>query len=169
LSVATPVQPAPRPASTSASRAGLVPGVAPLLLRIALGTVFIAHGAQKLFGAFGGGGISGTSQFFESLGATPGTFFAVLAGVIEFFGGLAVLLGALTRAAALALALDMAGAIVLATGAHGFFEQSGGWEYDFALIAMSLALVAWGAGTLSADAPARRWVAARRPKLAQFI
>ena len=66
-------------------------GWAPLALRIPIGIIFVAHGAQKLFGAFGGYGLEGTGQFMASLGLTPGYLMALLAGSAEFFGGLALL------------------------------------------------------------------------------
>ena len=61
--------------------------LAPLALRIPVGIIFAAHGAQKLFGAFGGYGLEGTGQFFESIGLTPGYLMALLAGGAEFLGG----------------------------------------------------------------------------------
>lgn len=75
-----------------------------LALRIPVGLIFMAHGSQKLFGAFGGRGLSVTALGFEQMGFVPGAFWATIIGCVEFFGGLAVLLGALTRyAAALSL------------------------------------------------------------------
>ena len=74
------------------SRWPSVAGWAPLALRIPIGIIFVAHGAQKLFGAFGGYGLEGTGQFMDSLGLSPGYLMALLAGAAEFFGGLALLL-----------------------------------------------------------------------------
>ena len=76
-----------------------------------IGIIFVAHGAQKLFGWFGGYGLEGTGQFMASLGLTPGYLMALLAGSAEFFGGLALLLGVLVRPAAAALAFAMVVAI----------------------------------------------------------
>ena len=76
-------------------------GFAALVLRIPLGLVLAAHGAQKLFGLFGGYGLQGTGQWMASIGFTPGYLMALLAGSGEFFGGLALVLGLLTRPAAL--------------------------------------------------------------------
>ena len=80
---------------------------ASLLLRVVLGLVFIMHGAQKLFGAFGGGGISGTAGFLGQLGFPAAGFFAVILAIVEFFGGLFVLVGLFTRYASLLIAIDM--------------------------------------------------------------
>ncbi len=79
-------------------------GLAPLALRLPVGIIFIAHGAQKLFGWFGGYGLEGTGQWLGSIGLAPGYLMAVLAGGAEFFGGLALVLGLLVRPAAAALA-----------------------------------------------------------------
>ena len=87
-------------------------GVSTLALRIPVGIIFMAHGAQKLFGWFGGYGLEGTGQFFESIGLAPGVVMAFLAGSAEFFGGLFILLGLLTRPSALVLAFTMLIAIV---------------------------------------------------------
>jgi putative oxidoreductase len=144
-------------AEASTRSANLAPGrtldVALVVIRLGLLIVFFAHGAQKLFGAFGGGGVSGTAAFFAALGAHPGTFWAVLGGVVEFFGALAVGLGLLTRLAAIGLALDMVGAIVLTSGDHGFFAEKagGGWEINLILWCMSVALVLVGAGRYGVD------------------
>ena len=73
------------------------------VLRIFVGVIFAAHGAQKLFGMFGGYGLAGTAQYMESLGLAPGQLMAILAGGTEFFGGLALIIGLLVRPAALGL------------------------------------------------------------------
>src|SRR5574337_1790426 len=74
-------------------------GAGVLALRIPVGIVFAAHGAQKLFGWFGGYGLEGTGQFFGSVGLNPGYLMALLAGLAEFFGGLALVAGFLVRPA----------------------------------------------------------------------
>jgi putative oxidoreductase len=126
---------------------------AALLMRGVLGFVFVAHGAQKLFGWFGGGGIDGTAGFFTSLKIPAPSFFAVVAGLTEFFGGLLIIVGLLTVAASLALIVDMVLAIVTFTHAHGFFVETpdGGWELDFVLIGLLGALALIGAGAWSID------------------
>lgn len=127
-------------------------GWAPLALRIPVGIIFVAHGAQKLFGAFGGYGLEGTGQFMASLGLTPGYLMALLAGSAEFFGGLALLLGLLVRPAAAVLAFAMLVAIFSVHINHGLFMASNGYEYALALLAVSVSLLFSGAGRLSIDA-----------------
>jgi putative oxidoreductase len=128
---------------------------AALLLRFVVGFVFVAHGAQKLFGWFGGGGIDGTAAFFKSIGIPAEHVFAVLVGLSEFFGGLLILTGLLTVAASLALIVDMAVAIATLKHAQGFFvdppSPDGGWEYNFVLIGLLGALTLSGAGRWSID------------------
>ena len=125
---------------------------APLALRIPIGIIFVAHGAQKLFGAFGGYGLEGTGQFMASIGLTPGYLMALLAGSAEFFGGLALLFGVLVRPAAAALAFAMLVAIFSVHISHGLFLDKNGYEYGLALLAASVLLLVSGAGRLSVDA-----------------
>lgn len=126
-------------------------GAAALALRIPVGSIFAAHGAQKLFGWFGGHGLDGTGQFFGSVGLNPGYLMALLAGLAEFFGGLALVAGLLVRPAAAALALAMLIAIFAVHWSKGFFASSGGYEYALALFAASLSLLFSGAGRFSVD------------------
>jgi putative oxidoreductase len=126
-------------------------GWAPLALRIPIGIIFVAHGAQKLFGILGGHGLEGTGQFMASLGLTPGYLMAVLAGSAEFFGGLALLLGVLVRPAAAALAFAMLVAIFSVHIGNGLFMDKNGYEYALALLAASVSLLVSGAGRLSVD------------------
>lgn len=125
--------------------------IGPLALRIPVGIVFAAHGTQKLFGWFGGYGLDGTSQFFASVGLTPGYLMALLAGGAEFFGGLALIVGLLVRPAAAALAFSMLVAIFAVHFSKGLFLDKGGYEYALALFAVSLSLLFSGAGRLSVD------------------
>ena len=127
-------------------------GWAPLALRIPIGIIFVAHGAQKLFGWFGGYGLEGTGQFFGSVGLNPGHLLALLAGAAEFFGGLALVLGVLVRPAAAALAFAMLIAIFAVHFSKGFFLDKGGYEYALALFAASVSLLFTGGGRFSADA-----------------
>ena len=127
-------------------------GFGPLALRIAVGVIFIAHGAQKLFGWFGGYGLEGTGQFFGSIGLSPGYLMALLAGAAEFFGGVALVAGVLVRPAAAVLAFTMLIAIFAVHFSKGFFLDKGGYEYALALFAASLSLVFSGAGRYSVDA-----------------
>ena len=126
-------------------------GLGPLALRVPVGLVFAAHGAQKLFGWFGGYGLEGTGQFFGSVGLDPGYLMALLAGSAEFFGGLALVVGLLVRPAAAALAFAMLVAIFAVHWSKGFFVGSGGYEYALALCAASLSLLFSGAGRYSVN------------------
>ena len=126
-------------------------GLGPLALRIPVGLIFAAHGAQKLFGWFGGYGLDGTGQFFGSVGLHPGHLLALLAGAAEFLGGLALVVGLVVRPAAAVLAFTMVVAIFAVHWSKGFFAGSGGYEYALALFAASLSLLFSGAGRYSAD------------------
>jgi putative oxidoreductase len=126
-------------------------GAGALALRIPVGIIFAAHGAQKLFGWFGGYGLEGTGQFFGSIGLHPGHLMALLAGLVEFLGGLALVFGVLVRPAAAALAFAMLIAVFAVHWSKGFFASNGGYEYALALLAASVALVLSGAGRFSVD------------------
>ncbi|MFV0575915.1 MAG: DoxX family protein [Vibrio sp.] len=124
---------------------------APLILRVPTGIILMAHGSQKLFGWFGGGGLEGTGQFMASLGLEPGMLMAVLAGSGEFFGGLFILLGLLTRPAAAVAAFTMLVAIGSVHLPHGLFLSNGGYEYALALLAITVSLVFSGSGRCGLD------------------
>jgi putative oxidoreductase len=126
--------------------------IALLVLRLVLGGVFVAHGAQKLFGSFGGPGIEGTAGFHEQLGIKPAKPMAILAGLAEFVGGMLVVAGFLTPLAALALIAVMVVAIVTVHLKNGFFAASGGYEFNLVLIAVAVALVLAGSGAYGLDA-----------------
>ena len=126
-------------------------GAGVLALRVPVGIIFAAHGAQKLFGWFGGYGLEGTSQFFGSIGLNPGYLMALLAGSAEFFGGLALVIGLLVRPAAAALSFAMLVAIITVHIGKGFFVDKNGVEYALALLAVSLSLLFSGAGRFSMD------------------
>lgn len=127
-------------------------GWGPLALRLAAGMIFIAHGAQKLFGWFGGHGLEGTAGWMTSIGLEPGLPLAVLAGSAEFFGGLALLVGLLVRPAALALAFTMLVAIFAVHWSNGLFMANNGYEFALSLFAISVALLLSGGGRGSLDA-----------------
>ncbi len=131
---------------------------APLALRLPVGIIFIAHGAQKLFGAFGGYGLEGTGQWMASIGLEPGYLMALLAGSGEFFGGIAILLGLLTRPAALVAAFTMIVAIFTVHIGNGLFMSNNGYEFGLALLAASVSLLISGGGNLSADQALQRAV-----------
>ncbi|MGH3087103.1 MAG: DoxX family protein [Rubrobacteraceae bacterium] len=122
-----------------------------LILRLVLGAIFVAHGAQKLFGSFGGPGLKGTAGFFDQLGIKPAPTMALLAGLTEFVGGLLMAAGFLTPVAALGLIVVMAVAAVTVHSQNGFFAAEGGYEFNLALAAMALALLVAGAGAYSLD------------------
>ena len=133
---------------------------AALALRIPVGIIFTAHGAQKLFGLFGGYGLEGTGQWMASIGLAPGYLMALLAGGAEFFGGLALIVGLLVRPASAVLAFAMLVAIFSVHIGNGLFMSNNGYEFALALLAVSVSLVISGAGRASLDdVLARRAVA----------
>lgn len=119
-----------------------------------MGIIFAAHGAQKLFGWFGGYGLEGTGAWMDSIGLSPGVLMAFLAGAAEFFGGLALILGLLTRPAAAALAFAMLVAIFSVHFENGLFMSNNGYEFGLALLAASVSLLFSGSGKISLD----RWL-----------
>lgn len=123
-----------------------------LSLRIPVGIIFMAHGAQKLFAWFGGYGLDGTGQWMESIGLTPGYLMAMMAGSAEFFGGLLILIGLFMRPAGLVLAVTMLVAIFSVHISNGLFMSANGYEYGLALFAASLSLMFQGSGKYSVDA-----------------
>ena len=124
---------------------------ASLALRLSAGVIFVAHGAQKLFGSFGGGGLEGTAQWMASIGLEPGHLMALGAGSAEFLGGIALLIGLLTRPAAFMLAITMLVAIVTVHLPNGLFLSNNGYEFGLALLGMTVALIFNGGGKLSLD------------------
>jgi putative oxidoreductase len=141
--------------------------IAAAILRLVLGVVFFAHGAQKMLGWFGGFGFSGTMGFFTGAMHIPAPL-AFLAIAAEFFGSLGLILGFLTRIAALGIATNMIVAIWTVHRAVGFFMNWGGTQkgegFEFHLLVLAIAgfLVIRGAGALSVD----RVIASRWPSLA---
>lgn len=123
-----------------------------LIIRLVAGLAFAAHGAQKLFGWFGGYGPKGTGGWFESIGIKPGVFMAVAVGIVEFVGGLFFAAGLLTPVVAVLLALTMVGAIVKVHAQNGFWNTSNGYEFNLILIAVFVAVALIGAGSYSLDA-----------------
>jgi putative oxidoreductase len=129
--------------------------VALTILRVVLGTVFFAHGAQKMLGWFGGFGFHGTMGFFEHMGMPAPVAFLVIC--TEFFGGLGLIVGLLTRIAALGIGVEMIGAIFMVHLPNGFFmnwmgnQKGEGFEYHLLTVAMAAALLLRGAGAFSLD------------------
>lgn len=162
----TPGQRAPAPRTTEGSASprwiglafarsttDLPADVGLLITRVLTGAVFIGHGGQKLFGWWGGGGIEGTGVAFEKVGLTPGEPLALLAGSGEFFGGILLILGLLTRLGAFAIATSMVIAIVSMHLPGPFLD---GYEYPLTLLGISLFLLLAGPGRFSFDAAIRR-------------
>ena len=126
-------------------------GLDTLPIRIGAGVIFAAHGAQKLFGWFGGYGLEGTGAWMASIGIEPGILMAAMAGGAEFFGGLLLILGLLVRPAAAVLAFTMVVAIVTVHLKNGLFMSNSGYEFGLALLVISIGLLFRGAGSFSAD------------------
>jgi putative oxidoreductase len=130
--------------------------VATTILRLVLGVIFFAHGAQKMLGWFGGYGFSGTMGFFTGVMHIPAVF-AFLAIAAEFFGGLGLIFGLVTRVAAFGVLCNMIVAIAKVHGRFGFWmnwtgtQKGEGFEYHLLLIAASAFLIIRGAGAASVD------------------
>jgi putative oxidoreductase len=124
-----------------------------LIMRAALGVGFVAHGGQKLFGWFGGNGIAGTTAFFRAVGIPSPHVFAYVAGIAEFFGGIAIGLGFGTIVAAAGLLAEMLIATATVSFSAGFFvtAQKIGWELNLYLIGLLGALLVMGPGAWSVD------------------
>jgi putative oxidoreductase len=142
---------------------GTYPSWSHLVVRLALGVVFFAHGAQKVLGWFGGDGLRGTIGYFrQGLGIPPAA--TVAAAFTELLGGIAMILGFLARPAAAGLLVDMAVAVAVVHWRHGFFinwtgtpGRGHGYEFNLALIAMALSILVGGAGILSIDRLIAPW------------
>jgi putative oxidoreductase len=126
------------------------------ILRLVLGVIFFAHGAQKLLGWFGGYGFNGTMGFFTGVMHIPAVF-AFLAIAAEFFGGLGLILGLFTRLAAFGVLCNMIVAVAMVHSHFGFWmnwtgaQKGEGFEYHLLLIAASVFLIIHGAGAVSVD------------------
>lgn len=122
-----------------------------LLVRVVVGALLVGHGAQKLFGSFGGYGVAGTGGWFESIGFRPGRAMAVVAGLSELVGGLLLVLGLLTPLASAAIV----GTMVVAASTHaasGLWNTSGGYELPLVLAVVGATVALTGPGALSLDA-----------------
>lgn len=122
----------------------------PVVLRLAVGAVFVAHGAQKLFGVWGGGGLADTAAFFGQFGLTPAFPLAIAVAVVEFVGGLMLIAGGRTLIAAGALTITMAVAIWKVHFVHGFFLPNG-YEFNVTLIGALVSLMLTGPGAFSIE------------------
>lgn len=128
-----------------------------LLIRLVFGLTFAAHGAQKLFGWFGGYGLEGTGQFFDSIGVKPGKPMATLAGLGEFGGGLLFAAGLATPLAALVITVTMLVAIFTVAGKNGYWATANGWEYNAAIIVVAIGVALTGPGAYALDAVLHLW------------
>ena len=122
-----------------------------LILRLVLGVVFIGHGAQKLFGWFGGGGLKGTTGWIGSMGMRPAWFWAFMASISEFGGGVLLLLGFLNPLGSLGVIAAMLMAIAKVHWTKGFWSAKGGYEFPLMNLAAALAIGFIGAGAFSVD------------------
>jgi putative oxidoreductase len=122
--------------------------IAPLVLRIVLGAVFIVHGYPKLFKTY-----TQTVQFFESIGIKPAKVWVFVVGAVEFFGGILLIIGLFTQAVAFLIAVNM----VVATFWFKIYKSkkkfADGYEFDLILLAIALALIFLGAGAFALDLP----------------
>jgi putative oxidoreductase len=141
---------------------GTYPSWSHLIVRLGLGVVFFAHGAQKVFGWFGGYGLTQTVAGFRQMHIPAAA--TVAAACIECFGGLAMIVGLLARPVALGLIVVMLVAIKKVHSRHGFFlnwslaqGKGHGFEFNLALIAMALSILIGGAGALSIDGLIAPW------------
>ena len=122
-----------------------------LALRVVTGLLFAGHGAQKLFGVFGGGGLEGTSEMFEKIGLRPGHLQARAAATAELMGGLLIAAGLFTPFAAAALIAVMTAAVLTVHLPNGIWNTQKGYEYNLVLVTVIFALSAIGAGSWSLD------------------
>ena len=123
-----------------------------LIIRVIIGLLFIGHGAQKLFGWFGGYGLKGTGGWLESIGMKPGIAMALAAGLSEVAGGLMFALGLWMPGAALLIAATMLVSLVKVHGTNGLWVTQNGYEYNLVLIAIAVGGALIGAGEYSLDA-----------------
>jgi len=122
-----------------------------LIIRLVIGVLFIGHGAQKLFGWFGGYGLKGTGGWFESIGMKPGVTMALFAGLAEFIGGILFALGLLTPLAGIMIAGTMVMAIVKVHAPNGLWATSNGYEYNLTLLAVAIGIALIGPGQYALD------------------
>jgi putative oxidoreductase len=123
-----------------------------LIIHLVVGLLFVCHGAQKLFGWFGGYGLKGTGGWFESIGMKPGVSMALLAGLAELVGGILFALGLLTPLAGIIITGTMVMAIAKVHGPNGIWATSNGYEYNLTLLAVAIGIALVGPGQYALDA-----------------
>jgi putative oxidoreductase len=123
-----------------------------LIIRLVIGVLFIGHGAQKLFGWFGGYGLKGTGGWFESIGMKPGVIMALFAGLAELIGGILFTLGLLTPLAGILIAGTMVMAIIKVHAQNGLWATSNGYEFNLTLLAVAIGVALIGPGQYALDA-----------------
>ncbi|GIO09212.1 oxidoreductase [Brevibacillus reuszeri] len=117
-----------------------------LIIRLVIGLLFVGHGAQKLFGWFGGYGLKGTGGWLDSIGVKPGVAMALVAGLGELVGGLLFATGVGFWAGAILIAITMLVAIVKVHGQNGLWATQNGYEYNLTLIVVAIGLALVGPG-----------------------
>jgi putative oxidoreductase len=122
-----------------------------LVLRLVVGLLFVGHGAQKLFGVLGGGGLEGTAGMFDNIGLRPGWLHARAAGTAEFLGGALLALGLFTPFAAAVLIAVMTTAVITVHAPNGIWNTNQGYEFNLVLVAAVFTLAGVGAGNWSLD------------------
>ena len=141
-------------------RTGALPtDIALIAVRAVLALLFIYHGSRRLFGWFDGPGLDASAQYFaHTAGLSPGKFFALMGGLIEFGGGIAIAIGLFARLAGAAIFVDMMMAIITVTWSNGINATTGksGYELNLALGTLALVIAFFGAGRFSIDAVLER-------------
>jgi len=117
-----------------------------LIIRLIVGLTFMGHGAQKMFGWFGGHGLKGTGGWLESIGVKPGLFMAFIAALLELVGGFLFAAGLLTWVGAALIAITMVVAIFTVHGKNGYWSTQGGFEYNLILIVVVIGVALVGPG-----------------------
>lgn len=122
-----------------------------LVMRLVIGLLFVAHGSQKLFGVFGGGGLKGTADMFDAISLRPGRLHAPAAGTAEFVGGALLALGLVTPVGAALVIAVMVAAVATVHLPKGIWNSNGGYEYNAVMVAVAFALAGVGPGQWSLD------------------
>jgi putative oxidoreductase len=146
--------------------APLITDVGLAIVRTLLAVLFIYHGSRRLFGAFDGPGLESSARYFaNTAGLSPGKLFAILSGVTEFGGGIALAAGLFARLAGLGIFVDMMMAIITVTFTNGINSTGGnnGYELNLALGVLALVIAIFGPGRLSADALLERRLVGTNP------